>query len=199
MRISRLLIVLFLPAIMILNSCKEDEVVTTEHLVKINLKNANQELVFNQTSTPMNVREYEWTVKFDIDGNSDTGDFEGFDVAVSLLHFKFSETEVTGNILSNVQINTWILDGFGGTLGHITTADLDITDNSLNIVLLKEWEEIIGLDNGDRYKGVASYYTPNGVITDETSNGSVPETITDSENDVPYDFIDILSIMISQR
>jgi hypothetical protein len=169
-------------------------------VVTLTLKNLPGELTFNQDHVPDNSLEYRWGVLVDTDNNITTGDGSGFDVEISLSHFKPPEgSQYTSNILGGTQKNTWILSGSGGTYGNRIEFDkvsivYNETDDSWSIVMIaqKSWDELANFDVNYRSFFKTYYYSPTGIVSDTTPEMQGNNTISDDEGDVSYSFIDII-------
>lgn len=167
-----------------------DDVIVTLSLVSV-----SDELTFNQEHTPDNTLEYRWEIRIDTDDNSSTGDYSGYDVAISLTHFKPSGSlPFQGTILDGTQKNTWILSETGGQYGHEIEATLNYETKSIVMVAQKSWEELMDFDGNDRFS-FNTYYRPiDGGVQDVTSaNQPGSNIVFDPEGDVDYSFIDIVS------
>ncbi|MFA4852407.1 MAG: T9SS type A sorting domain-containing protein [Bacteroidales bacterium] len=173
--------------------------------VRIKLKSVNDILTFNQSFVPNNSMEYQWMVLIDSDNNPSTGNNTmsyggntGFDVALSVAHFKTGSTVQTGSIVSNnTQKNTLILNGNSATTANTIRAFIDETDTSLVMRAPKTFTELATITAGNRYFVYTNYYSSTGIITDVSAISTIPTIITDPLNDVTSSFIDIRGASIN--
>ena len=85
--------------------------ITNENInINIGLFKLPDNLIFSQPTLPMNVMNYEWSVYFDVDNS---GSLNKGDISMSIMKFKFNDSIVNGNILSETQKNIWLYTGTG--------------------------------------------------------------------------------------
>ncbi len=150
----------------------------------------------NQSHVPANSLEYAWCVNIDSDNDAETGDDEGYDVAMCVTHFKPSASvPATVEMLAGTQHNTWILTE-ASTFGHGIDVIVDLDADTITMVGSREFVELTSVGAGDRYQLSASYYAPGGLVTDSTDSGTIGSPISDAANEVPHLFIDIRGGMI---
>lgn len=173
--------------------------------VKIKLKSVSDVLTFNQSFVPNNSLEYSWTVLIDSDNNPSTGNTTaayggntGFDVALSVTHFKIGSSTQTGSIVSNnTQKNTSILNGNLASVANEIRAFINYTDTSLVIRGSAANAELANVAAGNRYFVYTMYYSSTGIVTDVSAISTIPAIITDPLNDVTSSFIDIKEVSIN--
>jgi hypothetical protein len=172
-----------------------------EYVITLKLKNVPEELTFYQDHVPDNRLEYSWSVVIDTDGNPNTGDWEGYDVEISISNWKFTGSKpITKSIIDGTQKNTWILSDTGSSYGHPIKAEIDYNTNSIMMIVREDLAELADLDITDRFRFITDYYSPGGPNWDETSeNQPGSNIVSDPEGDVGYDFIDILEGKIEYR
>ena len=188
-------------SIIIAFGCNDDDeiILSNELQLKITLNNANVDITYNQSHVPINSLEYEWAIFFDTDDDVTTGNSDGYDVRVSMSYFKFDSIPVTGSLLSKTQINTWILSKQGGSFGNLISTQLDSQNNVLIFNISRNWNELKQLSTGDRFYALTRYFSPTGQALDITTVETVPNLLTDGKDDVPYEFIDLISIEIVSK
>ena len=176
-------------------------------VVDIKLLNIPATLTFDQEFTPDNAREHEWSIYIDLDNNPSTGSsyrVEGCEVAISLMNFKFpGSTQHDDTILGGTQHNTWVFNDTNRCwhYGHVIDATVNYSTNTITMIASKEWDELSDVEETDRFYFLASYRCAADEISEDiTSCSEGSNATTDSEGDVPYDFIDILqgSLYVSQ-
>jgi len=169
--------------------------------VSLKLLSIPSTLAFDRDFVPDNLMEYEWSIYIDSDNNPNTGSsgihfpfVKGCDVSVSLMNFKFpNSTQHNATIIEGTQHDTWIYEGNDcWHTGHEIDAAVDYPNNTIKMMASKAWEELSNVDENSRFCFVTSCYTPDGVMSDDTSFSSGSNIITDPEGDVSYDFIDIV-------
>jgi len=167
--------------------------------VSLKLLNTPSTLAFDRDFVPDNYLEYEWGIYIDSDSNSSTGGswypIRGCEVSISLTHFKFpNSTQYNDTIINGTQHNTWILNESDGDWywGHEIDAMVNYSTNTIKMVASGTWEELSDVNENSRFCFVTRYYTPDGIVEDNTSISYGSNVITDPEGDVPYDFIDII-------
>jgi hypothetical protein len=172
--------------------------------VRIKLKSVNDTLTFNQSFVPNNSMEYQWTILIDSDNNSATGNTvgyggnTGFDVGLTVAHFKIGGATQTGSIVSiNTQKNTVIFNGSSSMSANAIRAFIDYTDTSLVMRGATVFAELSNVAAGNRYFAYATYYSSTGIITDVSSVSTIPTMIADPLNDVPSSFIDMKELNIN--
>ena len=156
-------------------------------VVTLTLADADAVLAFNLASTPANVLEYRWGVKFDTDGDPLTGDANGFDTAMELTHWKWPGAEYSATIPEGTQHNTWILDGTSVPYGHAVTAYV-AGPQTLVMAGDSSWRELAFLNQGDRMY----LYTYERNSGQDTTAITTDASVADSSGDVVHGYIDIL-------
>jgi len=106
-------------------SVMEVTVTDSEILVEIDLLNIPDLLLYNNSSSPEDVLEYDWTVTFDADQNNDLSN----DIEMSISYFtsNFDELDAEGPLLSFTQQTLWLVDEQGSILTAI--GDINVTQN----------------------------------------------------------------------
>lgn len=107
----------------------------THVIASIVLRNIPAQLYFNKPDTPAKTLEYEWSLYIDVDGNPQTGDHDGMDLGIGLMHFKLKETPYYASLIEGTQHNTWIFDSTSGTwdYGEKITVTADFNSNTLTM------------------------------------------------------------------
>jgi hypothetical protein len=149
-------------------------------------------LTFNQHFVSMNSLEYEWCIEIDKDNNASTGDPDGFEVCVSLNHYK-DGTSFSSSILAAARGNTWILNSSGGgRLGHLLNVDVSIPLKTITLSGMKSWSEFNDFTQSSKWR-IHTYYWGPGVFIHDYSVPAYGKTIVyDDMFDVNYGFIDIV-------
>lgn len=162
-------------------------------VVTMSLTGVSDQLTFNQSHVEDNRLEYSWGVRIDTDGNVSTGDGAGYDVEISLTHFKPpGNSPFTGTILDGTQKNTWVLSGSSYLFAHNIEAEIDHDTKSIIMIAKQSWEEFADFDINDRFCCKTYYYSPSGSVQDITSdNPPGSNIVSDPEGDVSYSFVDI--------
>ena len=161
-------------------------------IITLYLTSVSDILTFNQSHVDDNRLEYQWAILIDSDGSYFTGDYEGYDVEISLRHFKPpGSSPFQGSILDGTQWNTWILTESGGSYGNIITASLDYDNKSIIMIGDKTWPELENVDQTDRFVFNTYYDSPDDREEDFTDIVRNSDTVFDTQFDVPYNFIDI--------
>lgn len=162
--------------------------------VRLSLASVTDTLTFNQEHVPNYYLEYDWSIFIDADSNDHTGNIYGFDVSISLSHFKaFGYPPFDGTIIEGTQHNTWAWDSIYGYFGHYIDAYIDTIDNSLVMIGSKSWPELSNVQQLDRFYFRTLYWSLDGSIRDKTDENNGNNYVVDSLGDVPYSFIDIVS------
>ncbi len=93
----------------------------TDIVFDVTLRNLPATFTFNQTNVPLNQREYEWAVDFDINNDSLA------DYSLSLSSYKFNSTQTVGSLLSignpliSTQVNVWKQNNYlAGAFASVT-------------------------------------------------------------------------------
>lgn len=168
-------------------------------LVVIKLGSIDDELTFNQAHVFTNALEYKWSVTVDTDNDPATGNGAGYDVELTLAHFKPpGATPFTSDILGGTQHNTFILSGTSGSYGHALQAAYVPEDTSIHLKGLKSWPELAGIDAGDPFHAHAFFRAPEGLLEDQTSPAILPADLTDPAGDAAYSFMDIELVRITE-
>ena len=172
-----------------------------EFVITLKLKNVPESLTFYQDHVPDTFLEYSWGVKVDTDANPSTGNHEGYDIEISLANFNSpGSTPVTMSIMDGTQKNTWVLHGGGASIANPIKAEIDYGNHAIVMVVRETFAELSGFDITDRFQFKTLYYSPAGPVGDETSENSAgSNNVSDPEDDVGYDFIDILEGKIEYR
>ncbi|GAH63464.1 unnamed protein product, partial [marine sediment metagenome] len=140
-------------------------------VVTMSLASVSDQLTFNQSHVEDNRLEYSWGVRIDTDGNVSTGDGAGYDVEISLTHFKPpGNSPFTGTILDGTQKNTWVLSGSSHLFAHNIEAEIDHDTKSIIMIAKQSWEEFADFDINDRFCCKTYYYSPSGSVQDITSD-----------------------------
>jgi hypothetical protein len=77
----------------------ETEIVDDNLIVAFHLRDIPSELDFNKPGVPNGSIEYSWSVQIDVDNNSQTGNYDGYDYVCLVSHVKeFGDMPVTAPI-----------------------------------------------------------------------------------------------------
>jgi hypothetical protein len=157
---------------------------------RISLLSIQDSLTVNQPFVPSSGREYEWTVLMDTDDNPATGDARGYDVSISLSHYKSGSAKKI-MLPDAMQANTWILSKAGGTIGHLAAVTVDLTQNLVTLKGSLGWAEFANVSKVKRWRAESAYLSSSGLAKDTVLMDSGAGFATDPVGDVPYPFIDI--------
>ena len=163
--------------------------------VIIKLKVVNGLFTYNKSTGPDGELDLLWALRFDTDNNTSTG-LNGFDLELSLTHFKESGGMKLGNILQATRYNAWKLSASGKTLIDSIIAEMNVGDTTLIIKALKTIPEIAKVKEGNRFMAISFIKGTSGIIADSTSIGIVPATINDARGDCSSTINDILMVQV---
>jgi len=155
------------------------------------LDNIPEVLAFNDPYVCMNCLEYEWSIQIDMDNNSSTGDNDGFDVEVSLSHFKDGD-RFAGSLLEGTTSYIWILNPDGGKVtNHLLDVDVSVPLNTITMKGDKTWWEFDDFDKSSLWRVHTFVWDPPVHVHYYSFPTYGPATVYDNiEND--YDFLDIV-------
>ena len=157
---------------------------------RISLLSIQDSITVNQPFVPSTGREYEWTILMDTDDNPATGDAGGYDVSISLSHYKSGSAKKI--VLPDaMQANTWIISKAGGTIGHIAAVAVDLTKNQVTLKGSLGWAEFANVSKVKRWRAESAYLSSSGLVKDTVLIDSGVSFAADPVGDVPYSFIDI--------
>ncbi len=164
-------------------------------VVKIRLANLPDTLMFSQSYVADNNVDYWWGMRFDADGNINTGP-NGCEIELALIHYKspgdpaFQSTVVDGTYH---ELLAWDATNMGYWRHDDVSVRTDASDkNTLILTAPKWWTELSSISSTTRFYVYTSYLTEQGAYSDVTNVGNAG-SVTDPSSDVPYAFIDVVS------
>lgn len=174
--------------------------------IRIKFKSIGDIINFNQTKVPDNYQEYSWNVYIDSDNDPTTGSVgiggsNGFDVGLSISHFKSPGSQPQQGTLVGplTQKKTIILNGNSATDANDIRAFFDYKDSTLVMRASRAYNELADIKPGNRYVVSASYYSSSmGTnIEDLTTLQTIPQSISDPVNDISLSYLDIKKVTIT--
>jgi len=166
-------------------------------IVKLTLANIPDTLRFSKSYISDYSFDYWWGVSFDVDGDINTGS-NGCEIEIALTHVKYpGDLEFVSNIIDGTShtLIEWV-GNTGYTLHSDVSVRIDPSDkNTLLLTVPKSWIEIYQMASQTRYCANSSYFYSNSqAYYDYTNVGKDMVPISDPVGDVPFSFIDIVSV-----
>jgi hypothetical protein len=164
--------------------------------ITLKLKQVNAYLIYNTNGSPGDL-DLMWAIRFDTDNNTNTG-IDGYDLEMSLTHYKDAAGSRLGNIIQATKHSFWKLTSGGGRTEIDTLiAKMNRNDTSIIIKGLKTFPDLDKVKEGNRWMAITYESKSTGYYADTVMGAIVPNMLKDDVGECSMSTADIVSVQIA--